>query len=77
MKLQPVDERVLIKPIEEEEPTLEYEEEEELYEEEDELEERRKREKRRELVYDEELGKLVAKRHRKPGRRREEWEDYY
>ena len=64
-------------PIEEEEPTLEYEEEEEMYEEEDELEERRKREKRRELVYDEELGKLVAKRHRKPGRRREEWEDYY
>jgi hypothetical protein len=65
--------------IEEEEPIAEYKEEEEIYEyeEEDEVEERRKREKRRELVYDEELGKVVAKRHRKPGRRREEWEDYY
>jgi N utilization substance protein A len=65
---------------EEEEPTAEYEEEEEEayeYEEEDEVEERRKREKRRELVFDEELGKVVAKRQRKPGRRREEWEDYY
>ncbi len=64
------------KPIEGEEPILEYEEE-EIYEEEDELEERRKREKKRELVYDEELGKMVARRHRKPGRHREEWEDYY
>jgi N utilization substance protein A len=70
-----------MKPAEEaieEEPIAEYEEEEIYeYEEEDEVEERRKREKRRELVYDEELGKVVAKRHRKPGRRREEWEDYY
>jgi N utilization substance protein A len=81
----PVEEEVLAEEVEpaekplEEEPVLEYEEEEEAYEyeEEDELEERRKREKRRELVYDEELGKMVAKRHRKPGRRREEWEDYY
>jgi N utilization substance protein A len=67
----------------EEEPILEHEKEEEIYEyeeeeeEDDELEERRRREKRRELVYDEELGKMVAKRHRKPGRHREEWEDYY
>ena len=80
-----VEEEVLVKevepaeePLEEEEPTLEYGEEEIYeYEEEDELEERRKREKRRELVYDEELGKMVAKRHRKPGRQREEWEDFY
>ncbi len=66
--------------IEEEKLTEEEEEEEETileYEEEDELEERRKREKRRELVYDEELGKMVAKRHRKPGRHREDWEDLY
>jgi len=82
----PVEEEVLAKkmepaekPLEEEEPTLEYEEEEEIheYEEEDELEERRKREKRRELVYDEELEKVVVKRHRKPGRQREGWEDLY
>ena len=81
----PVEEEVLVEEMEsaeepiEEEPILEYEEEEkeeEMYEEEDELEERRKREKKRELVYDEELGKMVAKRHRKPGRQREEWEDY-
>ena len=86
----PVEEAVLVEEVkpaeepikegEEEEPILEYEEKDEdddEYEEEDELEERRKREKRRELVYDEELGKMVAKRHRKPGRHREEWEDYY
>ena len=82
----PVEEEVLVEevepteePLKEEEPSLEYEEEEEgiyEYEEKDELEERKKREKRRELVYDEELGKMVAKRHRKPGRQREEWEDY-
>jgi N utilization substance protein A len=83
----PVEEEVLVEemkpteePLEEEKPSLEYEEEEEgiyEYEEKDELEERKKREKRRELVYDEELGKMVAKRHRKPGRQREEWEDLY
>ena len=82
----PVEEEVLVEevkpaeePIEEEKPTEEYGKEEEgtyEYEEKDELEERKKREKRRELVYDEELGKMVAKRHRKPGRQREEWEDY-
>jgi N utilization substance protein A len=84
----PAKEEVLVEEVkpaekpseeEEEEPTLEYGEEEEIYEyeDEDELEERRRREKRRELVYDEKLGKVVAKRHRKPGRRREDWEDYY
>jgi N utilization substance protein A len=83
----PVEEEVLVEevepteePLEEEEPSLKYEAEEEgiyEYEEKDELEERKKREKRRELVYDEELGKMVAKRHRKPGRQREEWEDLY
>jgi len=81
-----VEEEVLVEevepaeePLEEEEPTLVHEEEEATYEyeEEDELEERRKKEKKRELVYDEKLGKVVAKRQRKPGRRREEWEDLY
>jgi len=81
-----VEEEVLVEevepaeePLEEEEPTPEYEEEEATYEyeEEDALEERRKKEKKRELVYDEKLGKVVAKRQRKPGRRREEWEDLY
>jgi len=74
----PGKEEVLVEEVEfaeelpeEEGETFEYEEDE------DELEERRKREKRRELVYDEELGKMVAKRHRKPGRHREEWEDLY
>ncbi len=72
----PVEEEV---PVEEMEPIAEYEEEEEVheYEEEDESEERRKKEKKRQLVYDEKLGKVVARRRRKPGRRREEWEDYY
>jgi len=81
----PAEEKVPAEEVElaeeplEEEPTLKPEEEEiyEYEEEEDELEERRRREKRRELVYDEELGKMVAKRHRKPGRHREEWEDYH
>jgi len=81
----PVEKEVLVEemepakePIEEEELVLEYEEEEEEEEEdEDELEERRKKGKKRQLIYDEKLGKVVAKRQRKPGRRREEWEDYY
>ena len=34
------------------------------------------RPEKRILVYDEELGKVVAKRRRKPSRRREEWEEY-
>ena len=31
--------------------------------------------KKRELVFDEKLGEIVARRRRKPGRRRDEWED--
>jgi N utilization substance protein A len=49
----------------------------------DELEElddgkgRKKRQpKKRQLVYDEDLGEVVARRRRKPGRARDEWEDY-
>ena len=70
----------------EEEPILDYEEEELLeyeyeYEEEEEedeeLEHRRKKGKKRRLVYDEELGKVVARRRRKPSRHRDEWEEYY
>ncbi len=37
--------------------------------------EQKPRHKKRYLVYDEELGKYVVKRLRKPSRRREEWED--
>ena len=49
----------------------------ELIEEEIELKPRKKvQPEKRILVYDEELGKVVAKRRRKPGRRREEWEEY-
>jgi N utilization substance protein A len=32
--------------------------------------------KKRQLVYDEDLGEVVARRRRKPGRARDEWEDY-
>jgi N utilization substance protein A len=35
------------------------------------------RRKKRQLVFDEDLGEVVARRKRKPGRRREEWEDFY
>jgi len=35
-----------------------------------------KKRKRQRLVYNEEIGEIVAHRKRKPGRRREEWEDY-
>ena len=72
----PVEEEALVEEVEPTEEPLEEEEGIYEYEEKDELEERKKREKRRELVYDEERGKMVAKRHRKPGRQREEWEDY-
>jgi N utilization substance protein A len=34
------------------------------------------RRKKRRLVFDEDLGEVVAERRRKPGRRREDWEDY-
>ncbi len=51
---------------------------EELIEEEIELKPRKKAQpEKRILVYDEELGKVVAKRRRKPSRRREEWEEEY
>jgi hypothetical protein len=32
--------------------------------------------KKRELVFDEDLGEVVAQRKRKPGRQRREWEEY-
>ena len=67
----------------EEEPAVIWEPEEEVLEPEIELEfeespsEKKKKErlKKRTYVYDEELGQVVAKRRRKPGRRRGEWED--
>ena len=34
------------------------------------------RRKKRQLVYDEDLGEVVSRRRRKPGRERQEWEDY-
>jgi hypothetical protein len=39
-------------------------------------EKQRAKKKRKRLVYDEELGEVVARRKRKPGRQREDWEDY-
>jgi N utilization substance protein A len=51
--------------------------------EEDDLDEQERREgkkkgrrKKRQLVYDEELGEVVSRRKRKPGRQRGEWEEY-
>ncbi len=58
-------------------PTLEVDELE--MEEEEELpgaSSKKAKQRRRQLVFDEELGKVVAKRKRKPGRVREEWEDF-
>ncbi|HDH09607.1 MAG TPA: transcription termination/antitermination protein NusA [Chloroflexi bacterium] len=66
-------------PIEEAEAegAEELEPSEETAEEEIELKPKKKaRPEKRILVYDEELGKVVAKRRRKPSRRREEWEEY-
>ncbi len=37
---------------------------------------KKKKKKKKQLVYDEDLGQVVARRKRKPGRRREKWEDY-
>ncbi|MCB9457241.1 MAG: transcription termination/antitermination protein NusA [Anaerolineaceae bacterium] len=37
---------------------------------------RKERQQRRQLVFDEEVGEIVAKRRRKGSRRREDWEDY-
>ncbi len=68
---EPAEEAIEEKEEEEEEEFYEYDEEE------DELDERRAKRKRRHLIYDEELGEVVAERRRKPGRRREEWEDLY
>jgi N utilization substance protein A len=57
------------------EPSFEYEEEEE-YTETDSESERRERRLRRQLIYDEEAGRVVARRRRKKGRARDEWEDF-
>lgn len=45
-------------------------------EEREEFQRARAKARRRQLVYDEELGEVVVRRRRKPGRRRGEWEDY-
>jgi hypothetical protein len=37
---------------------------------------KKERQKRRTLVYDEEIGKVVSKRHRKGRRNRDDWDDY-
>ena len=37
---------------------------------------KKKKKKKKELIYDEDLGEVVARRKRKPGRRRDDWEDY-
>jgi N utilization substance protein A len=56
--------------------TIEEDFEEEEEEGEEDTSERRKkrRKKKQELVYDEDLGKVVMRRRRKPGRQRDEWE---
>ena len=36
----------------------------------------KKKKKKQQLIYDEKLGEVVKRRTRKPGRQREEWEDY-
>ena len=81
----PPEEAVAEKVTEEKAPVEEAEAEgaeelepsEETAEEEIELKPKKKaRPEKRILVYDEELGKVVAKRRRKPSRRREEWEEY-
>jgi N utilization substance protein A len=38
---------------------------------------KKRQSKRRQLVFDEDLGEVVSRRKRKPGRRREDWEDLY
>ncbi len=37
---------------------------------------KKSRRKKRQLVFDEDLGEVVSRRQRKPGRRREDWEEY-
>jgi N utilization substance protein A len=76
-----------LEPAPESEPEAEvplvWVEEDEEYDDDDDSEEggRRKgkkkgRRKKRQLVYDEDLGEVVARRRRKPGRERDEWEDF-
>jgi N utilization substance protein A len=64
----------------EEEPTV-FRIAEAVDEKEEELPEReqqaKKKRKKKRLVYDEDLGEVVARRKRKPGRRREDWEDFF
>jgi hypothetical protein len=55
---------------EEEEPVLESEEETEV------RKRQKSKHKRRELVFDENRGQVVARRRRKGSRKRDEWEDY-
>jgi hypothetical protein len=58
---------------------LDEEEEEPVLENEEEIEERKRQKsklKRRELVFDETRGQVVARRRRKGSRKRDEWEDY-
>jgi hypothetical protein len=38
--------------------------------------EKKAKQRRRQLVFDEDLGQVVARRKRKPGRARDDWEDY-
>jgi N utilization substance protein A len=52
------------------------EEEEEEDEDQDPHTQRKKKRRKQRLIYDEDLGEVVSRRRRKPGRRREDWEDY-
>ena len=52
------------------------EEGDELDELEDDRDRKKRQRKKRQLVYDEDLGEVVARRRRKPGRARDEWEEY-
>lgn len=57
------------------EPLEDFEEEDEEEDEEDEAERRKKKRRRRVVEFDPELGEVVVRRRRKPGRRQDEWED--
>jgi N utilization substance protein A len=52
------------------------EEDEDLEEDDRRIGRKKRRRKKRQLVYDEDLGEVVARRRRKPGRARDEWEDF-
>jgi N utilization substance protein A len=56
--------------------TWEEDEEELLDEDEERPTKKKKKRKKKQLIYDEDLGEVVARRKRKPGRRRDDWEDY-